>query len=79
MRKIKISQKHVMEIEKIICNQCGKEIPMVNRRLAKGVCSIRQTWGYGADKDGETHSIELCESCYDKWVKGFQVPPTIEA
>lgn len=78
MRKMKISQKNVTEIEKIICNQCGKEIPMVNGRMAAGVCSIHQTWEYGSDKDGETHEIDLCEDCYDKWVTEFQVPVTVE-
>lgn len=73
MQKRIVSKRNVSEIEKIICNQCGEEIPMISGRPAAGVCSIRQVWGYGSDKDGEVHEIDLCEKCYDEWTAGFAV------
>lgn len=66
------------EITKIICNQCGKEITVVNGQAQEGVFSVDYTWGYFSEKDGEKHSFELCEDCYDAMLKGFQIPAEIE-
>ena len=30
-------------------------------------------WGYFSDKDGEHHSWELCEQCYDRITSQFAV------
>jgi hypothetical protein len=34
-------------------------------------------WGYGSNKDNETHSSDLCEPCYDGIVSTFAIPPTV--
>ena len=64
----------IKEISKMICNQCGKEISVVNGQAREGVFSADVTWGYFSEKDGERHSFELCEECYDKMVSEFAVP-----
>lgn len=66
------------EVTKMVCNQCGKEIPVVNGQAQEGVFSVDFTWGYFSGKDGERHSFELCEECYDAMLKGFQIPAEIE-
>lgn len=76
MRQYQI--KEIKEVSKIICNQCGKEIPVVNGRAEEGVFSVDYAWGYFSDKDGERHSFDLCESCYDKLLASFKVPAEIE-
>lgn len=68
----------IKEINKIICNQCGKEIPVVNGQAQEGVFSVDYSWGYFSEKDGERHSFELCEKCYDAMLKGFHIPAEIE-
>ncbi len=68
----------IKEISKMICNQCGKEIPVVNGQPREGVFSADVTWGYFSEKDGERHSFELCEKCYDALLKGFRIPVEIE-
>lgn len=65
-------------INKIICNQCGKEIPVVNGQAQEGVFSVDYTWGYFSEKDGERHSFELCEKCYDALLNSFHIPAEIE-
>ena len=35
----------------------------------------RVQWGYFSEKDGESHSFDLCEACYDKLTAGFKIPP----
>ena len=36
---------------------------------------IEKSWGYFSGKDGEIHSFDLCESCYDLLVQEFKIPP----
>lgn len=79
MRRYQIKTvKEIKEIDKIICNQCGKEIPVVNGVPREGVFSVDHTWGYFSEKDGEKHSFDLCEECYDAMLKGFCIPAEIE-
>jgi hypothetical protein len=40
----------------------------------EGVLPVTAFWGYFSEKDGEHHTFDLCESCYDKWIAGFQIP-----
>ena len=70
--------KEIKEIKKIICNKCGKEIPVINGRAEEGVFSVDHTWGYFSDKDGEKHMFDLCETCYDEWIRTFQIPVETE-
>ncbi|MEG0108910.1 MAG: hypothetical protein RR705_08670 [Lachnospiraceae bacterium] len=66
--------KEVKAVEKIFCNQCGKEIPVANGQPEQGVFSVDYEWGYFSNKDGEKHSFDLCEECYDKMIAGFLTP-----
>ncbi|GAA0801479.1 hypothetical protein DWX43_24455 [Clostridium sp. AF19-22AC] len=70
--------KETKEVNKIICNKCGKEIPVINGRAEEGVFSVDYTWGYFSEKDGEKHSFDLCETCYDELLRSFMVPAEIE-
>lgn len=70
--------KETKEVTKIICNKCGKEIPVVNGRAEEGVFSVDYAWGYFSEKDGEKHSFDLCESCYNKMLASFRLPVEIE-
>lgn len=70
--------KETKEVTKIICNKCGKEIPVVNGRAEEGVFSVDYAWGYFSEKDGEKHSFDLCESCYNKMLASFRLPAEIE-
>lgn len=44
--------KKTKEISKIICNQCGREISVINGRPEKEVLCVEHTWGYFSEKDG---------------------------
>ena len=70
--------KETKEIKKFICNKCGKEIPVINGRAEEGVFSVDHTWGYFSEKDGEKHIFDLCESCYDEWIRTFRIPVETE-
>lgn len=59
------------------CNCCGKELRRKNDVLLEDVMIIEKNWGYFSKKDGETHTFCLCEECYDRIVKQFQIPVSV--
>ena len=68
--------KKTKEISKIICNQCGREISVINGRPEKEVLCVEHTWGYFSEKDGENHRFDLCEecyACYDELTRNFKI------
>lgn len=58
----------------VACNCCGQIIMAEHGVLKEDVISIRKDWGYFSDKDGITHYFDLCEKCYDRMIKNFQIP-----
>ena len=66
------------ELTAIVCNHCGKKIPLEHHMLKAGVFSASTIWGYFSRKDGEIHRFDLCEDCYDRLVEQFLIPPDIE-
>lgn len=72
MRQYKLQKRK--EVEKIICNRCGKIIPVSNGILEEDVLSVNKRWGYFSNKDNEVHEFDLCEVCYDKMVAEFSIP-----
>ena len=57
------------------CNGCGKKIRTEHGIQKEDVLEITKDWGYFSGRDMERHKIVICESCYDKWISGFQIPP----
>ena len=40
---------------------------------------MQPKWGYFSErKDGTVHRMDLCESCYDAWVRTFAIAPEVE-
>ena len=66
------------KISAVICNKCGKRMLVANGTVMEGVCSVEADWGYFSGKDGEHHSFDLCEACYDEVVKSFQIPADVQ-
>ncbi len=64
--------------QKIICNKCGKEIVMEKGMYYQDVLSVEKRWGYFSEKDNEVHEFDICESCYDEWIKTFLIPVDTE-
>ena len=76
MRKYII--KETKEVEKVICNKCGKEVISNSGCSTQDVLNVDKRWGYFSDKDNEIHSFDLCESCYDELIQSFKIPVEIE-
>lgn len=62
------------EDKKIICNCCGKVIGEKAGIPREEFLHVEKEWGYFSGKDGEIQEFDICETCYDKWVKNFQIP-----
>lgn len=60
----------------IKCNKCGKDINVENEIIKEGVFSVDYKWGYFSKKDGEIHSFDLCEECYEDFIKKFAIEVT---
>lgn len=72
MRQYKMQEKK--EVDKIVCNKCGKEILVENGVAEADVLSVQKRWGYFSNKDNDVHEFDLCEECYDKWIATFAIP-----
>ncbi|PKM50112.1 MAG: hypothetical protein CVV02_12685 [Firmicutes bacterium HGW-Firmicutes-7] len=54
------------------CNQCGQVIQSVS--AYEEYLEISKSWGYFSKKDLQTHTFQLCETCYDDLIKNFIIP-----
>lgn len=60
----------------VTCNRCKKEMKVENGIIREGCFSVNTVFGYFSNKDGERHSFDLCEECYDAVTRDFQIPIT---
>lgn len=60
--------------EKIICNCCRKVIAERAAIPMADYLHVEKEWGYFSNKDGQKQQFDLCEECYDAWIKSLQIP-----
>ena len=58
----------------IYCNKCGGVICLKEDVEKADYLKIEKSWGYFSNKDGICQHIQICEACYDEWVKTFVIP-----
>lgn len=66
------------KLQYVKCNMCEKELEIHKGILAEGALLIDYEWNYFSNKDGEIHSFDLCEECYDNLIKNLKIPVDIE-
>lgn len=72
MRKYtKIEENVLLEVR---CNKCGKNLHVENGFLKEGCFHAENVFGYFSSRDGNKHSWDLCEECYDKLIREFLIP-----
>jgi hypothetical protein len=74
----KYSQENPKKLKQVICNKCGREQKIRGDIVVEGTYMTDHTWNYFSDKDGEIHSFDLCERCYDEIINNFIHPIDIE-
>lgn len=61
------------ELESVYCNWCGKRLIVKDGILREGSAHFEINWDYFSEKDGEIHSFDLCEACYDALINQFKI------
>lgn len=69
-------EKEKKELEKVLCNCCGRELSVSGEIVTEGVLHVCKDWGFFSDKDLLCHEFDLCEQCYDKITAEFAIPVT---
>ncbi|MCI6812879.1 MAG: hypothetical protein SOX11_03440 [Lachnospiraceae bacterium] len=77
MRIFKEKETWESELEQVVCNQCGKRLKVEDGILKEGCFSAEYVFDYFSEKDGYIYSLDLCEECFDLWIKGFKEPVRI--
>lgn len=75
MRQYRTILEQKDQVEKIICNRCGKEIPVRGGVPGEDVLEVEKRWGYLSGKDNQVDRFDICEACYDEIVAGFKIQP----
>lgn len=65
------------QLTEVVCNCCKKSLEIKNGIITEGVFSVGYAFGYFSAKDEEIHKFDLCEKCYDEWIKTFRIPVEI--
>ena len=73
MRQYKKDTIEVRELDKIICNKCGKEIEVIRGVAQEDFLEVNKRWGYFSNKDNQEDAFDLCEHCYDELVASFKI------
>ena len=72
MRQYKRKRQEINELDKIICNKCGKEIEVIKGVAQEDYLEVIKRWGYFSNKDNQEDAFDLCEDCYDEFVASFK-------
>lgn len=74
MKLYKKESRIIERIDQVKCNCCGKTIEKNHLGYSMDYLSVEKRWGYGSSLDGERHSFDLCEECYQKIISAFKIP-----
>lgn len=77
MREYKEKEQLELQLTKVCCNQCGKELVVEDGIIKEGCFSVDYEFDYFSNKDGYIYSLDLCEDCFDQWIKDFRNPVKI--
>ena len=69
MKQFTTTMQEEQVLSKVICNGCGREIPLEYTDYFHG----EKTWGYFSEQDGRMDSFDLCEDCYQKLIDSFAI------
>jgi len=77
MRRSKTITKteEVKVIEEIVCNACGKQAKHID---CTDIQPYQFDFGFGSMHDGENWDFDLCDTCVEKIIGNFKIPPNKE-
>ena len=78
MRAYNKIEQQELKLKKVSCNQCGKNLVVEDGILKEGCFSVDYKFDYFSNKDGYIYSFDLCENCFERWIREFKMPVEIE-
>ena len=78
MRSYQQKEKCETQIRNVFCNQCGKKLLVEDGILKEGCFHVDHVFDYFSNKDGCIYSLDLCEACFDGWIRNFKHPVHIK-
>ncbi len=58
----------------VVCNACGRTLPQKAGICQEDYVKIEKKWGYFSRKDGDIHTLCMCEDCFDRLLQHLKVP-----
>jgi hypothetical protein len=77
MLHFKRVQREDKEIVQITCNKCGKVYSKDVSYPGPDFTTIKNTYGYGSQKDGDKYVSHVCEPCMAAFYATFVLPPQV--
>ena len=71
-------ENHQEEVYTVVCNKCKKTMQAEKDIIKEGIFEAEYRFGYFSRKDGEVHSFDLCEDCYDEITASFLISPEVK-
>lgn len=59
----------------LLCNGCGRKIPILLGDRQEDFLSVDKTWGYFSKRDGIRMRFHLCEDCVNRMIRDFAIAP----
>lgn len=78
MRAYNRIEQQELKLKKVSCNKCGRNLVVEDGILKEGCFSVDYKFDYFSNKDGYIYSFDLCENCFDRWVREFKMPVEIQ-
>ncbi len=72
--RITVKETNRDRIVQVVCNCCGRSLPVENGIVLEDYLHIDKVWGYFSDQDGEEILFDLCEECTKNLTKQFRLP-----
>ncbi|AXN29633.1 hypothetical protein CP913_13820 [Pseudomonas aeruginosa] len=57
-------------VSDVLCDVCGESTRIEGYGLQFG--TLRASWGYGSNHDGERYEVHLCEGCFFRTISGLR-------
>ncbi|NCC15497.1 MAG: hypothetical protein EOM28_03995 [Clostridia bacterium] len=73
MEEFNMKAQETHTLTKVVCNCCGKEIPLVREGIWEEYFHGEKSWGYLSKQDGRQDSFDLCQECYEKMLETFKI------
>lgn len=65
-------------LTEVRCNCCGRKMMVNGGIVQEGCVRLEIPFGFFSKKDGQVHSFDLCEDCYDRVTADFCIPVEIK-